>query len=193
MKRISFSEVYQQEVLGIKNYLCPESVHKFRSLKGGLPCQVLAVVFQKLSPSQSVLLKKIMNSIGVLEYSVLEVKDSIILDDLLFGDRIANQVCLFGGPDLVHKGLLSEEDALFVLPQEESSFPKTEQDHKGRNSSETPEGQNQRSEIKKRPSRYFLQVCALEELSGESREVLDRKRLVWKQLQKWRKLKKFKV
>ena len=53
-----FKNLYAREVLGIKSYLCPPSIQALRSLEGGLPSSVLVLVFQSLTPSQKVLLKK---------------------------------------------------------------------------------------------------------------------------------------
>lgn len=115
--------IYASEVLGIKSYLCPEKIYTLRSLRGGLPCRVLAVVFKTLPPSQISRLKKIMNSINVLEYSLLEIKDDSVLKELLSGrEKWADFIIFFGGPDLVQKRLLTERGGQLFLPDQHSSL-----------------------------------------------------------------------
>lgn len=169
------STTYMSEVLGIKNYLCPESVYALRTLKGGLPCRVLAVVFKPLSPAQSIMLKKIMASIEVLEYSVLEIKNSQILNQLLYNmESLTNGVCFFGGPNLVDKGLLIEKDQGLIQPATQASTknkvePVVTSDH-----------------LEQTTSISFLQVVDLEELEGDSQEVKTKKNKLWTQLKQWK-------
>ena len=160
-----FAMAYLSEVLGVKSYLCPESIHSLRSLEGGLPCRVLAVVFKALSSDQRVLLDKIMASIEIFEFSLLEVKNNAVLNQLLFSEeRLAGYVCCFGGKDLVKEGLLIEQRGLLV-----------------------PSGQRQ--SVEEKPT-SFLQVSSLGELEGHSAEVMGKKKQLWKQLKKWKELSK---
>lgn len=160
-----FAKAYLSEVLGIKTYLCPESIHNFRSLEGGLPCQVLIVIFKALSSSQRVLLKKIMASIDVFEFSVLEIKKDKILNQLLScEEQLADFICLFGGKDLVKEGLLIEREGVFVSTLQKNFMTS--------------------------PLVSFLQLYSLEELEGNSMEVKNRKRKLWEQLKNWKKLSK---
>ena len=145
------ARLYFSEVLGVKKYLCPESVHSLRSLEGCLPCKVLTVVFKALSSSQKILLKKIMASIDVFEMSLLEVKDNAVLNQLLScEERLADFVFLFGGADLFKEGFLIEQKGLFV-----SSYRK--------------------NFVEQEPV-SFLQVCSLEELDGNSSEIRNKKK-----------------
>lgn len=161
----SFAKAYLSEVLGIKTYLCPEQIHSFRSVEGGLPCRVLIVVFKALSSSQRTLLKKIMASIDVFEFSVLEIKKDEVLNQLLSREEnLVDFVCIFGGKDLVKEALLIEQEGMFL-----SSVQKN-------------------SEANKPVS--FLQVCSLEELEGSSVEVKNRKKKLWEQLKRWTKVSK---
>ena len=113
------ARTYLSEVLGVKNYLCPESIYSLRSLKGGLPCRVLAVVFKELSLSQKALLKKIMASIEVFEFSLLEIKDQSVLKQLIcFENRLADFILFFGGKNWLD----SEQKALAALSGQPVSF-----------------------------------------------------------------------
>lgn len=159
------ARTYFSEVLGMRNYLCPESIYSLRSLEGELPCRALAVVFESLSFSQKGLLKKIINSLNVFEYSILEVKDNNVLNQLLFSkNRWADFVCLFGGRNLLEEGLLIQQEGLLV-----SSF--------------------QKHPLKQRPV-SFLQICPLKELDGSSPEIINKKKKVWEQLKEWKKISK---
>ena len=160
-----FARGYLSEVLGVKSYLCPDPIHSLRSLDGGLPCRFLAVVFKALSSDQKVLLKKIMASIEVFELSVLEIKNNVVLNQLLFSEeRLADYVCFFGGKDLVKEGLLIEQGGLIVLSRQKQSR-------------------------KEQPVSFF-QVSSLEELEGSSTEVMGKKKQLWEQLKKWKELSK---
>ena len=137
---------YCAEVLGAKSYLCPKPVYSLRSLKGPIPCSVLAVVFKALSSSQEDLLKKIMSAIDVLEYSFLEIKDERVLNQLFLSqERLADFVVFFGGADLIQNKLPS-------------------------------------------PPLSFFQACSLEELEGNSKEVINKKKQLWAKLINWKKL-----
>ena len=160
---------YCAEVLGIKNYLCPESIYSLRSLRGPIPCRFLAVIFKMLSPSQYSLLKKIMASINIVEFTVLEIKAESVFNCLIDSEeRLADFICFFGGKDLVKKGSFIEKNDLLIL--KESSKENAEQNISLQN-----------------PSTSFLQVCSLEELDGSSKEVIHKKKQVWEQLKKWKK------
>ena len=160
-----FAKAYLSEVLGIKNYLCPSSVQSFRVLKGGFPCRILIVIFKALSLSQQSLLKKIMASIDIFEFSVLEIKTNEVLNQLLSCEEsLADFVCFFGGKDLFKEGFLIEQENLLV-----SSY------------------QN-KSQEKKQIS--FLQVCSLEELEGNSPKIRNKKKQLWEQLKKWKNISK---
>ena len=103
-----------------------------------------------------------MASLDIFEYSILEIKDDSVLNQLLSSEnKWADFVCLFGGFNLLEKGLLVQQEGLFV-----SSSPK--------------------HSLKQRPV-SFLQVCALKELDGNSPEILNRKKQVWEQLKEWKK------
>ena len=158
-----FAKAYLSEVLGIKTYLCPEAIHSFRSLEGGLPCRVLTVVFKALSPPQRILLKKIMASIDVFEFAVLEIKRDEVLNQLLSCEEsLADFICFFGGKDLVKEDLLIEREGAFISACKKNSVSK--------------------------PPVSFLQVCSLEELEGDSIEVRNRKKQLWERLKNWKKI-----
>ncbi|MBC6414957.1 MAG: hypothetical protein GDA46_00980 [Bdellovibrionales bacterium] len=72
--------LYVRDVLGVTNYLCPKKIHKVRQLEGTLPTKVLVIVFELLTDSQKKLLKKIISSLGELEYSLLQIKEKNLLD-----------------------------------------------------------------------------------------------------------------
>lgn len=92
--------IYAREVLGIKNYLCPNSIYDSRRFTGMFPAKVLVIALKELSPSQKLLLKKIMHSINIDEYSLLEIKKSDILAGLFSKlDSLAKKVLLFAGKD----------------------------------------------------------------------------------------------
>ena len=160
------SRTYFSEVLGVKSYLCPESIYSLRSLEGKLPCRALSVIFNPLSASQKMLLKKIMSSVNIFEFNVLEIKDNAILNQFLSSkNRWADFVCLFGGTNLLEKGLLIQQEGLFVSSSQKQSF-------------------------KKKPV-SFLQICSLEELDGNSPEIINRKKQVWRQLKEWKEVSNF--
>lgn len=159
------AKVYFSEVLGVKNYLCPESIYSLRSLEGGVPCRVLIVVFKALSSSQKLLLKKIMASLDIFEFSVLEVKDNEVLNQLLScKENLADFVCFFGGKNLLKEGYLIKQKDLFISSRQQNSS-------------------------KQKPV-SFLQVCSLDRLEGNSSEIRDKKKQVWEQLKKWKRVSK---
>ena len=65
---------YYSKVLGIKNYILPPLTYHFRSFKGQPKSPVLVVV-SNITWEQKRLLKKIMSSIKISAYSILEFKD----------------------------------------------------------------------------------------------------------------------
>ncbi len=159
----SFKTSYLSEVLGIKNYLCPKPVYSLRALKGGLPCLILIVVFKPPSSSQKALLKKIMASIDVFEFSFLEIKDNKVLAQLLScKESLADSIIFFGGEEFVKKDLLTEQTPLLTSENQKS-----------------PLGQESSS---------FLQLFSLEELDGNSPEIINRKKQVWTKLKQWKKV-----
>jgi len=108
-------QLYASEVLGLKNYLCPESIYQTRSLKGKLPCEVLIVLFQQISESETALLKKIMNSLQIFDYSVLEIKNLDLLEILFSNTQTwAKAICVFGGTDLSKTGLLEQSSSACI-------------------------------------------------------------------------------
>ena len=155
-----FSARYLTEVLGVRSYICPDSIQALRRLKGGLPCRFLVVVFKSLSPSQTILLKKIMSSIEVFKYSVLEVKEEKILDELFEkADYFAQYVCFFGGKDFVKEGQLVENEG-----QLKSAF-------------------NNNSNCS-----FFQTAYSLEELEENSLSVREKKQKLWSQLKLWKNI-----
>ena len=157
----SLQRMYLSEVLGVSHYLCPEDIYSLRSLKGPLPCSVLIVLFQTSSPSQKKLLKKIMRSINIFEYSLLEIKNDAVLS-LLFSKKWADFICFFGGKDLIKQGFLVKKNNQLLLANQN------------------------RIEAKSKKSTSFLQVCALEELEGVGTEVNKNKHKTWTLLKQWR-------
>ena len=159
----SLDRLYLSEVLGLRNYLCPEPVHSLRALKGGLPCNILLVIFKPLSSSQKDLLKKIMASIDVFEFSVLEIKSDQVLNLLLScKEYLARFICFFGGRDLVKEELLFEQAGVFRSPYQK-------------------DGKEENSRVS------FLQVFSLEELEGDSTEIRNKKKQMWEKLKEWKK------
>ena len=153
-----FSARYLTEVLGVTNYICPSAVHGLRSLEGGLPCRFLVIVFNSLSFSQKDLLKKIMSSIGVFKYSILEVKEEKILDELFEkADSFAQFVCIFGGRDFVQEGklLLNKEQPASALAENSSCC-------------------------------FFQSAYSLKELEENSLSVREKKQKLWGQLKLWK-------
>ena len=106
---------YLRQVLGIESYMIPKNLHEFRSFHGEFPCKTLVVVKQ-LHPNTHELLKKIMKSIKITEFSILEFKASdkqAHLQNFLKEQRIPqvfifcsefqgidSSTCLFKGEDL---------------------------------------------------------------------------------------------
>ena len=138
--------LYSFEVLGVKNYLCPQSIYSFRSLKGALPCEFLIVVFTELSPTRHSLLVKIMASIDILNFTILHIKNQQSFNHLLQEkEKWADFIFCFGTLD--------------------NSLAKS-------------------NKATSKPSGFFLQLCALEELEGHSPQVKAKKIQVWNQLKK---------
>ena len=154
---------YLKEVLGVTNYICPASIQILRRLEGGLPCRFLIIVFSSLKDSQKALLKKIMSSVAVFEYSLLEVKEEKILDELFEkADCFAQFVCIFGGSDFVQKGKLIQQEGQLV------------------------------SALGDNPLCSFFQTAySLEELEEKSLAVREKKQQLWNQLKLWKKIKQF--
>lgn len=75
--------LYLKDVLGIKNYLCPELLWDTREIKGPWPCQALAVVLQKPNKEENQILKKIMISIQQENFSLLYIKQNQFLNSFL--------------------------------------------------------------------------------------------------------------
>ena len=162
MKSISSQPpIFLFEVLGVKNYLCPKNIYSFRSLKGGLPCQTLAVVFKTPLSHQEALLKKIMASIDIFQFSLLEIKNPAILKELFFSaNSLAERICFFGGEDMEKESLLIKKGDLFMSSAQKRS----------------------------RKPAFFLQTQPLEELEGSSPQVIDRKKQLWQKLKTWKAL-----
>ncbi|MCZ0932872.1 MAG: hypothetical protein OXJ52_06960 [Oligoflexia bacterium] len=158
-----FSARYLTEVLGVKSYVCPASVQALRHLEGGLPCRFLVVVFKNLSSSQKALLKKVMSSIEVFKYSVLEVKEEKILDELFEkADHFAQFICFFGGKDFVQEGWLFQSKGQLI------------------------------SALSDRTGCSFFQTAySLEELEDSSLAVRDKKQKLWNQLKLWKNISQF--
>ena len=157
---------YFAEVLGIKNYLCPESIYKLRSLEGPLPCHFLSVVFQTLPSSQKRLVKKIMASVSILEYSLLEIKNTDILRTFFScEEQLAEHIFFFGGEDMFKEFFSLEGESFSNLSDTKSLF-------------------------KEKPL-SFLQLFSLEELDGNSPEIINKKKQIWTKLQKWRQESKY--
>ena len=157
------SSHYVTEVLGVKSYLCPSSIKVLRHLEGGWPCHFLVVVFKKLNSSQKALLKKIMSSIGVFKYSVLEVEEKRILDGLFEKtDYLAQFVCIFGGKDFVQAGKLLRQEGHLI-----SAFG----DNTG--------------------CSFFQTAYSLEDLEDNSPTVKEKKQELWKQLKLWKNATQF--
>ena len=100
-----FKSFYAREVLGIKSYICPPSVHKLRQIEGPWGAFVLAVSLETLLPSQKELLKKIMASIGFFEYSLLQIKEKKLLEKLS-SVLPAEFVLVFGSKNRSYKSAL---------------------------------------------------------------------------------------
>ena len=155
------ARIYFSEVLGIKHYLCPESIYNLRSLDGGLPCKVLSVVFQPLSYSQKRLLKKIMASVNIYDYTILEIKKTVILRELFScEEKLAKHIFFFGGEERV-KELPAIEGKSF------SDF-------------------SDKKELFKHKPTSFLQLFSLDKLDGNSLEIINNKKQVWTKLQEWK-------
>ena len=158
-----FSARYLTEVLGVKSYICPSAVQALRHLKGGLPCRFLVVVFNNPSLSQKALLKKIMSSIEIFKYSLLEVKEEKVLDELFEkADHFAQFICFFGGKDFVQEGWLiqSEGQLLSVLSENPSCS-------------------------------FFQSAYSLEELEENSLTAREKKQKLWSQLKLWKNTSRF--
>lgn len=156
------AQMYFSEVLGIKHYLCPESIHKLRSLEGGLPCKVLSVVFEPLSSSHKKLLKKIMASVNIYEYTILEIKKSVILQELFFSkERLAEYIFFFVGESMLKELSVIEGKSFLDVSDKKELF-------------------------KQKPI-SFLQLFSLDKLDGNSSEIINNKKKVWAKLQEWKR------
>ena len=92
-----FKRFYAQEVLGIQHYICPQSIRELRQIKGAWGEGVLVVLLEPLEPTQKSLLKKIMASVAVTKYSVLQIKELSLLKALKdFSKQQAGEIFLFG-------------------------------------------------------------------------------------------------
>ena len=95
-----FNRFYAQEVLGIQHYICPQSIKDLRQIKGSWGEGVLVVLLEPLQPTQQPLLKKIMASVAVTKYSVLQIKELSLLKALKgFSKQQAGEIFLFGLKD----------------------------------------------------------------------------------------------
>ena len=157
------SNLYVTEVLGVTNYICPSSVRALRCLKGRLPCRFLVVVFDSLSVSQKALLKKIMLSLQVFEYSLLEVREEKILEELFEkADSFAQFVFIIGGKNFVQAGKLTQSKGQLVSALGNKTH-----------------------------CSFFQSACSLEELEGSSPAVREKKQQLWNQLQLWKNTSQF--
>ena len=89
---------YLTEALGIKNYLCPVEIHAFRKLNGPLPCDTLVLTEGALDIKALQLLKKIMKSIEVSDFSLMEIKDLSRISPIkhfLLSERPAKKILIF--------------------------------------------------------------------------------------------------
>ena len=93
-----FHNKYLREVLGIKRYIPLETILEQRVLRKRWPCEVLAVVFHPPSLEEKSLIKKIMKSISVSDFSILEVKNNeFILEQLeqALDQNLTSSIILF--------------------------------------------------------------------------------------------------
>ena len=74
---------YLREVLGIERYLPLKRTLEQRVLKRHWPCEILVVSLNPLSLDEKSLLKKIMKSISVSDFSILELGNSSSASQLL--------------------------------------------------------------------------------------------------------------
>lgn len=155
MNNQTFFKNYLVEVLGVKNYLCLPKIHSLRSLKGSLPCQVLVVVFSPLSSSQKQLLRKIMSSIDVFEFSLLEIREDSVLKLLLLKkEELADFICFFGQNNMLEKELSAGKGAGPSLREPEGSPKKV----------------------------WMAGFDSLGELEGNSPEIQEKKKRIWNKL-----------
>lgn len=70
-----FQNYYLREVLGIHQYIPLQKILDKRNLKRKWPCDILVVVSKTLSPEELVFTNKIMKSISVSNFSILEIKE----------------------------------------------------------------------------------------------------------------------
>ena len=85
-------------LLGISTYLCPEYIFQIRSLKGSLPCDILAVVDTHPNEMQILLLEKIMKALPISSYALLEIKNpdkSNWIFQRLCQDKLAKRFLIF--------------------------------------------------------------------------------------------------
>ena len=158
-----FSARYLTEVLGVTSYICPDSIQSLRRLEGELPCHFLVVVFNSLSLSQKTLLKKIMSSIGVFKYSLLEIKEEKILNELFErADDFAQFICFFGAKDFVQEAyLIQKEGQLFSALSKDTNCS------------------------------FFQTVYSLADLEENSSSVREKKQQLWDQLKLWKSVSRF--
>ena len=185
MKNISseFRLFYVSQVLGVKSYLCPRPLYKSRSLTGGLPHSVVAVVFRPLSLDQRVLLKKIFAAVEVFSFSLLEIKegwrDSIAISNAGFSGL--KGVFVFGkGPETPKPNSLSQgEESAFKSLIKNSFQRKALAEGAGRGSSAgaLPDP---------RPPCFFYGPLSDYE-GGHSPLVAKRKQELWERLKQWKK------
>ena len=91
---------YLREVLGIQRYILPAHIWNQRTLKGKWPCRVLAVTFKSLNEEETSLLNKIMKSISISQFSILQCKqdNDSLLEELkqVLETNLVELVILFG-------------------------------------------------------------------------------------------------
>ena len=99
-----------REVLGVKNYICPQSLQQIRQLEGELPTPVLVIVLEVLTEAEKKLLQKILSSMNFHQYSLLQIKEPAYTTQfILEGLELANVVFVFGGEEIT----LSSKNTLF--------------------------------------------------------------------------------
>ena len=100
-----------------------------------------------------------MSSVNIFEYSLLTIKKTEILKAFFYSEELlAKHIFFFGGEDRF-KGLFSFKGENFL---------------------------DKKSLFKKKPL-SFLQLFSLEELDGNSPEIINKKQQIWTKLQKWKR------
>ena len=169
MKSASISLFYVSHVLGIKTYLCPKPLYNSRSLKGGFPQGVLAVVFCPPSKGQRLLLRKIFASVSVLSFSLLEIKKGGLIPFLKRDFSGLKALFVFESRDRFFSSQPKELKAPKPLCVSGASPVVLPQDFK---------------QADLRPQCFF---CGpLSDYEGDSLQVVKRKRQLWEQLQQWK-------